>query len=56
VADGLLWADEAGRSRPAEKKSIKVGVTAEPHAEIMAVVKRSPQGRLEFQIVEFSDI
>jgi D-methionine transport system substrate-binding protein len=41
---------------PAEKKSLKVGVTAGPHAEIMETVKKvAAKDGLEIQIVEFSD-
>ncbi len=40
----------------AEKKSIKVGVTAGPHAEIMETVKKlAAKDGLDIQIVEFSD-
>jgi len=47
---------KAGAPVPAEKKSIKVGVTAGPHAEIMEVVKKvAAKDGLEIQIVEFSD-
>ncbi|MDR7868870.1 MAG: MetQ/NlpA family ABC transporter substrate-binding protein [Sporomusaceae bacterium] len=39
-----------------KKKSIKVGVTAGPHAEIMETVKKlAAKDGLEIQIVEFSD-
>ncbi len=40
----------------AEKKSIKVGVTAGPHAEILETVKKlAAKDGLDIQIVEFSD-
>lgn len=40
----------------AEEKTIKVGVTAGPHAEIMEVVKKvAEKDGLKIQIVEFSD-
>lgn len=47
---------KAAAPAPAEKKSIKVGVTAGPHAEIMETVKKlAAKDGLEIQIVEFSD-
>ncbi|MBP1764223.1 MAG: lipoprotein, YaeC family [Firmicutes bacterium] len=47
-------ADSPGSS--VEKKTIKVGVTAGPHAEIMEAVKKvAAKDGLEIQIVEFND-
>jgi lipoprotein, YaeC family len=47
---------KAAAPAPAEKKSIKVGVTNGPHAEIMEAVKKvAAKDGLEIQIVEFSD-
>lgn len=46
----------APSAAPAEKKSIKVGVTAGPHAEIMEAVKKvAAKDGLDIQIVEFND-
>lgn len=43
-------------SKPAEENTLKVGVTAGPHAEIMEVVKKVAEKQgLELKIVEFSD-
>ncbi|MDT8899664.1 MetQ/NlpA family ABC transporter substrate-binding protein [Selenomonadales bacterium 4137-cl] len=47
---------KAASPSPTEKKSIKVGVTAGPHAEIMETVKKiAAKDGLEIQIIEFSD-
>ncbi|MDR3590550.1 MAG: MetQ/NlpA family ABC transporter substrate-binding protein [Negativicutes bacterium] len=55
LAAGCGGGQQAGPA-PAEKKSIKVGVTAGPHAEIMEAVKKvAAKDGLDIQIVEFSD-
>lgn len=56
LAAGCGGGQKAAAPVPAEKKSIKVGVTAGPHAEIMEAVKNvAAKDGLEIQIVEFSD-
>lgn len=43
-------------SKPAEENTLKVGVTAGPHAEIMEAVKKvAEKDGLKIQIIEFSD-
>ena len=55
----LLLAGCGGAAKdnaPPEKKTIKVGVSAGPHAEIMEEVKKvAAKDGLEIQIVEFND-
>lgn len=46
----------ANSAKPAEKSTIKVGVTTGPHAEIMEVVKKVAEKEgLDVKIVEFND-
>jgi D-methionine transport system substrate-binding protein len=46
----------ASTNKPAEKNTIKVGVTTGPHAEIMEVVKKvAAKDGLDVEIVEFND-
>jgi D-methionine transport system substrate-binding protein len=53
---GCGGGQKASPAAAAEKKSIKVGVSAGPHAEIMEQVKKvAAKDGLEIQIVEFSD-
>jgi len=57
LAAGCGGSQKASSPAPAaEKKTIKVGVTAGPHAEIMETVKKvAAKDGLEIQIVEFND-
>ncbi|MBP2625453.1 MAG: lipoprotein, YaeC family [Firmicutes bacterium] len=54
---GCGGSQKANSPAPApEKKSVKIGVTAGPHAEIMEVVKKvAAKDGLDVQIVEFND-
>lgn len=56
LAAGCGGQKAAPAAAPAEKKTIKVGVTAGPHAEIMETVKKvAAKDGLHIQIIEFND-